>query len=351
MAVLLLWLCVAEALDLHLPLNRWPSVSSHDAATGYLTPRDTKDEIVYAWTKTQDVNLSTQLSCGARNLDLRPAIHNNRLVMHHGGVVIPHQMDKALDEIVQWANTYHDGENDLVLLNIWDCRYLDEVHHAPDCLSRVKSAVKKAGIPSLSCDGLLNATVGSALQLSQLADGGHILAYLNCNNPDPSFVTFDEDLACAGFTDPNETATWREEVDKCLAADQGMWANCFQALDGLFNTSLHYSCYPGGLNREFAFQRLLAFNTNLSSLPPPNYFYSLMGAWASTDESVAMGFLQNSSLIQEEKESGLNARLTGWVQDGMFKHVPSMIGINNVCNGGLELMQALRAEATHKLSG
>ena len=36
-----------------LPINRWPVVQAHDAATGYLQSSNFIQKIVYDWTRTQ----------------------------------------------------------------------------------------------------------------------------------------------------------------------------------------------------------------------------------------------------------------------------------------------------------
>ena len=69
-----------------------------------------------------------------------------------------------------------------------------------------------------------------------------------------------------------------------------------------------------------------------------------MGAWAENDDDVVLGFLHNSSMLNDELRSGLNTQLAAWVQRGAFKYTPNMIGVNNVCDGGNELLQALRTD-------
>ena len=49
------------------PLNQFPFLMAHDAATGYL---DNSPE--YWWAKTQTVGFGGQAACGARSFDVRP---------------------------------------------------------------------------------------------------------------------------------------------------------------------------------------------------------------------------------------------------------------------------------------
>ena len=76
------------ANDIHsIPLNEWPMVMSHDAATGYLHQTLANEE-VYRWTITQDRGAGGQLDCGVRGFDWRPALKKSgELVMHHGFLI------------------------------------------------------------------------------------------------------------------------------------------------------------------------------------------------------------------------------------------------------------------------
>eukprot|EP01050_Picozoa_sp_SAG11_P002426 SAG11_NODE_123_length_15805_cov_15.133261_7_plen_137_part_00 len=66
------------------PLNEWPMVMCHDAATTYL-----KTGPVNKWYKTQmDGGVRQELVCGARSFDWRPAVVGDTVYMHHAGNVI-----------------------------------------------------------------------------------------------------------------------------------------------------------------------------------------------------------------------------------------------------------------------
>jgi hypothetical protein len=104
---LLILLSVVVALDLSVtldpsvtPLNEWPMLQAHDAATTYL-----KSGLINRWAKTQqNGGISGMLNCAARAFDWRPTLTKDRkLLMHHGPDVINHPMSSALDELVAWS--------------------------------------------------------------------------------------------------------------------------------------------------------------------------------------------------------------------------------------------------------
>ena len=91
------------------PLNQFPFLMAHDAATGYL---DNSPE--YWWAKTQTVGFGGQAACGARSFDVRPFVQGDgNLVMHHGPITVPKTVVDALTELVTFANRNH---NELILV-------------------------------------------------------------------------------------------------------------------------------------------------------------------------------------------------------------------------------------------
>ena len=50
--------------------------------------------------------------------------------------------------------------------------------------------------------------------------------------------------------------------------------------------------------------------------PPADGLYSHQALWQETDASVAIGVLHGSSLLEDERRSGLNALLSERVADG-----------------------------------
>jgi hypothetical protein len=63
-----------------------------------------------------------------------------------------------------------------------------------------------------------------------------------------------------------------------------------------------------------------------------------LSLWAG----VIVGTLHGSSLLLDESRSQLNKLVTAKVKANAWEHV-SFVEINNVCDGGLELWEALKA--------
>lgn len=212
----------------NLPLDRYPFVSAHDAATGYLRASDVLDDIVYAWTKTQNVSLGAQLACGARAFDWRPALGSVNgsalLGFHHGPVFIPHAMADALGEVVAWANERAgDGAEALVVIQLWAC-------DGEGCDGAAAAVFAAAGVPlysamspTIACGG--NVTVGQAMAAGRLAGGGSVFATSECTGsiPAPFPPTFDDTMECNGFVNASERVAWRADLAACLALKVRGW--------------------------------------------------------------------------------------------------------------------------------
>lgn len=348
-----------------LPLNQYPFIEAHDAATGYLEPEHLVQRIIYDWTKTQSGSMGEQLDCGARAFDWRPRKENGTLVFHHGSVTVPHAHVSALEEVVTWANNNVDAEHpehSLVLINAWDC--VGE----GGCNYDMLADFDKLGVPILTndrCDELWNMTVGAALEAGRLAGGGSVLAHNGCAGPD-GWVTYTDEYECSGFLNTTAGDKWRAEVQNCVgplpfatsphephphdldlgAFDWSRILECAKTLVGIIAVPSHYNCHrPLGLHHDYAFDRMLQFSGHITSLEPPAMpnarLYSALANWAEGIEDVVLGFLHASSLLGDEHRSGLNAQLTEWVLAGEFKHI-NLLSVNNVCHGGNELLDALR---------
>ena len=97
----LLFSAFGQKNPLRTPLNEWPMIQAHDAATTYLG-----SGIVNRWAKTQqDGGILGMLDCAARSFDWRPhLLRNGTLVMHHSFDVIDYAMSEAMDELIKWSS-------------------------------------------------------------------------------------------------------------------------------------------------------------------------------------------------------------------------------------------------------
>ena len=67
----------------------------------------------------------------------------------------------------------------------------------------------------------------------------------------------------------------------------------------------------------------------------------MQALWEETAESVVLGTLKRSSLLADEVRSSLNAKLAAAVGAGRWGKI-NLLEVNNVCDGGPELLAALR---------
>lgn len=237
------------------------------------------------------------------------------------------------------------------------------------------SAFRTHGIRVYSCKELINISIGQALRKARLWGGGYVLAYA-CHRPPPGedccvgtdsmiveikdsvgWVTYDPKITCQGFQSDED----RLSVADCLqkySMDLAKSIHAYSEDPALVEQAVgecsdlarnktykYYSCYDHSSSQLYPYKKLMYFDRNLTSLPPPDgWLYEIMGAWAENVESVILGFLRGSSLIDDEKRSSLNKNLVKFVVGKNFQYLPNMLGVNNVCNGGNRLLAALRHE-------
>jgi hypothetical protein len=85
-----------------------------NSATGYLS-----SGLINDWAKTQTLSLSTQLSAGARSLNLRPSLEpDGQLYSRHGPVLVPVPLSALLADIRRWAAAH---PLELVQLHVSKC--------------------------------------------------------------------------------------------------------------------------------------------------------------------------------------------------------------------------------------
>jgi hypothetical protein len=142
-----------------VPLNKFPVLMSHDAATGELDPD--RDHVVDDWTRTQPVGLVAQLDCGARAFDYRPYLDGNILYAHHGPVVVHKPMNETIHEVQQWAAAH---PSELVILYVTACDGDD------GCLDKSKALLAENKVNTVTdCAELANKwTVESVMAVSNL---------------------------------------------------------------------------------------------------------------------------------------------------------------------------------------
>jgi len=140
-------------------------------------------------------------------------------------------------------------------------------------------------------------------------------------------------------------------VTKCIGLPTGdvdidfqQIKECILSMKGVFMKKEHYSCWEDSKTQAFAYNQLLDFVMNLTSLDPPSggELWEAQAAWGEGVADVVLGFFRNSDMMKDEQKSGLNqAFATELNNETRIVHHPTMLSVNNVCNGGEELRQSL----------
>ena len=274
-----------------VPLNQFPFVMTHDSGTGYLDDAPTG-----WWTKTQTVGLGGQAQCGARAFDLRPHVNaDGTVVFHHGTVAVQKSLAEAVQELVGFANR---NPNELLLLYVSHCE-------GDGCVERTQQALESIGVPTCT-DGnrLHGATYGSAKAMGRMSGGGAMLAIF-------------------GFVAENY-----DDALKCYVG-----------------TAFCYQSDPGAV-----LEPLWSYIRQLSATAPASSgeLQMIQAHWQYDADSIAAGVLHASSVLDDETRSSLNSQLADAVtctpcppSGGVFKY-NNLIEVNNVCDGGGKLYDALR---------
>jgi len=297
----------ANLLDT-IPLNQYPFIMSHDAASGYLM----RDHVVAEWTATQSDGLKEQLYCGSRGFDYRPYYFNGTVFAHHGPVKIPVPMAKSIAEIISWCN---ENKDELVVL------YLNKCDGQDGCQEATVQLLNKFGIRTITdCSMLSTMTVRSAKVSSTLLTGGSLLAVYDC-----MIEQFDETINCYGAS--KETGTYSCYDDS--TSDIPM-----AAMKKYLNDATSKLPTDDG--------RLWMAQVRINNIFMKLFIASHQGHWQSTAESVVLGTLHNSSILLDESRAKVNIWLSQLVRSSEEIPVLNILEVDNVCDGGLELLTALK---------
>jgi hypothetical protein len=282
-----------------LPLNLYPIIMTHDSATGELDEQ--RDYILADWAKTQSATLVNQLNCGARAFDYRPKLEKDKQIYaHHGGVTIRVPMSDSVKGIMAWANANPD---DLVILYLshFDgdgCE--DEVVKLLTTL-RVKMIRNTS---TTSCQQQLQGlTYGKAKSMSTLHDGpGSVLAIFDCTeeNFDPTINCYNKDYTC-------------------------------------------YDSWPEN-TKDIPFDHLHSYMVNTTLADPTKTnanMWMTQAHWQSSAASITLGTLHRSSLLEDEKRSGLNLWVKQMVQNQEMSFL-NVLELEDACDHGLEVYDAIK---------
>eukprot|EP00929_Paragymnodinium_shiwhaense_P104693 TRINITY_DN6931_c0_g2_i1.p1 TRINITY_DN6931_c0_g2~~TRINITY_DN6931_c0_g2_i1.p1 ORF type:complete len:346 (-),score=56.42 TRINITY_DN6931_c0_g2_i1:456-1493(-) len=286
------------------PLSQWAMIEAHDSATGYLKGGDLFHP-VNTWAITQPSNLTAaitmQLNCGARAFDLRAKVDpKGRLVFHHGSIEVMHPLVDVVQEFVNWA-AENTADEDFLLAEVKHC-------DGNNCTEMTVEAFAAAGVQVVTdCTSLQGKTLGDALELSRLPRGGHLLVTMGC-------------------------------VD----GDYNPSINCW----GVGKLDIEYSCHQDGHDKAVPWEKMWQYLDNTSTAGIPRRgrkpLWAMQALWQESASTIVIGELHLSSLLKDEQKSGLNRAVASAIRSGRFPHI-NLLEVNNVCDGGPELLQALRA--------
>ncbi len=292
------------------PLDAWPMLMAHDAATTYLEQHAI--DPVASWTKTQpDGGLAGLFGCGARAFDWRPMLlRNGSLAMHHGPVVVNYPLEGAIDDLLAALRGENNTAENLVVLGVTDCVCQDAKADPCTCLDAVTEFLTTKKIPVLTDaemrGGLMTAANATALGSARGDGGAAVVAVTDW------VAHFEKQVACSGY-------------------HRGL-----------------YTCYADSSSKAFPLQRMWEYVENITEAgPSPGHqLATVQCLWQETAASVPIGTLHGSSLLKDESKSQLNALLTQRIQNGAWNvSRVGIIEVNNVCDGGVQLLEAFREAA------
>ena len=258
------------------------------------------------------------LNCGARSFDFRPKLKDDgTLVMHHGAVEVDHPMSDAFEEIMTWAKSKPNAE-DLVHLDIWDCENQDSTGTCSDALLNL---VSEKNLTVIECDELNGGiTVGDIMSQTELEQGGgHIMVTFGCVQ-----MNYNSSISCSDFgsgVDAERSTSFRRR------------------------TGLAYTCYADSSTKDVPLSRMWNYvnRTVIEGPPSDGQLYSIQILWQEDAASIAIGEAHGSSLLNDESRSNLNNLTAERIANGI---IPvdriNLIEINNVCDGGSNIINAIR---------
>lgn len=283
-----------------IPLNLFPMIMSHDAASGEIIPE--RDHIITKYAVTQEGGLVDQLNCGARSFDYRPQVVTNPknssesvIFAHHGGIVVHVPMATSLKDIIQWSKA---NPSDLVVIYI-------SHYEGDNCQTEVQALLDSFHIYTIKdCSVLKTLTYGQAMKNAQksLVGQGNVLAIMDCTNEyyDPTVNCYSKDFVCYD--------SWPENTSQIP-----------------FNKMTQY----------------LMDTTNHDPTLLSSEMWMTQAHWQSTATTGTLGTLHNSSLLKDETRSQINAYVEKLVKEKEFAYL-NFLELDNVCDRGNAIYTAIQ---------
>ena len=254
-----------------------------------------------------------------------------------------------------------------MVLSIVDC-------FGSGCDTAVKKLLTSKGVNFIDdCSQMNGLTAQTASQRGKLKGGGSLLAVFGCKDDH-----YDSSVACSGYGNKlvgfdtasaelayNTSLTASNGASESVAASmcngQGTISACegtsgcawshfgcvnkkVAALKADGSNSLYYTCYSDSSTKAFPLNRMWAYvQKTIAAGPSGGNLYTLQTLWEESVASVEIGELHGSTLLDDEKKSGLNAMLTAKITSGALNMTRiNFVEVNNVCDGGPALLAALK---------
>ena len=302
-------------------LKQWPMLGAHDAATTYLP-----EGLINRWAKTQPSGgIKQLLDCGVRFFDWRPKLlSNGNLIMHHSAIDVKYPMSKVLDDLSEWLSNNTDQEapeNNFVVLGITDC---DAQHPKTEqqCYDAAAQELQKHNMAFIrNCTLTHNMTVSTAMKLSKLP----VLGFQSCWDEN-----YDKHIACSGFGN-----SYNMKNDATITTSLSS------------PNRVEYTCYNDSDSKSFPLNRMYDYiNKTLTNMTNPVQMFTVQCIWQETVDSIIVSGLHGSSLLLDETKSQINLLIAKKIMNNEFdvSHV-NVLEINNVCDNGLVLLNALREKS------
>jgi hypothetical protein len=235
-------------------------------------------------------------------------------------------MEDSIDEILTWLDEHDETPENLVHMTIADCS-------GTNCMDAVTKLLESKNVTLIEdCSEISGKTVGDIMKMSSLnGQKGSFFVTNGCvdSNYDPS-------VACSGFGSKRRLRG---------GASDNTNSNINTTTTTNIDLSLTYTCYADSSTKDFPLNRMWDYVKKVVETTIPtegNPLYSLQALWEETDSSIAIGEAHLSSLLDDEKRSQLNSLLTQRIKSGEIDSSKlNLVEINNVCDGGNELISAL----------
>lgn len=341
------------------PLNEWPMIITHDSGTSYYDDSGSTCSVIHPvnnYVITQGQRFFKQLECGARALDLRLYVEDGTLVMHHGSVAINVKLHDALLEVTSWAKQNPD---ELVMLYGSHCDGKSDSDKS-SCASKYDSVLGSMGIKRIDCGDIQGLTLGGAMDSGKLGTGGSVLAVYGCVSEN-----WDDDVKCYDAVtkdgaDPvialRSAAEKDESLRPALELVLQKYGNRSIPEESRVTSGAEHPeatlCW--GSESDKAFNKLWSYmSAHCDTATAPCHGLGRLcmaqAIWNADAAQIAQGILHLSCILDDESKSGLNSKLAAKISSGTFKHI-NLLEVNNVCDHGPDILQALRGRFTYDVS-